>query len=432
MKKILNPYCLILSVGNGREVLLFLCGSGVLVRLPAEEWEAVRQGGGDAEIAAELTELGFLVEDPAVERGRMLRYLDEINRVNPKLTVAVILGMACNFNCRYCYEGTLKGDKAMSDETADQLVAYLKSRCSAKIHTLHLDFYGGEPLLYRQRIVYLAERLKPFMEERGGVFEFNLVTNGSLLTPKVVEELTAHGLIYAKVTIDGPPDLHNVSRPFKSGRESFDTIVDNLVAVRSMINIGLAGNYTNENYRRFPELLDLLAVRGMRPEDFELVNFNFVMRTNDRFSLQEYRGGCGSVNEPWLVEASLYVRGEVKKRGFTVSEIGPSPCAVEVNNACTVDWNGDLYKCATLIGHEEFRTGDIRQGEKDLSAYHPRHFLKEEECRDCVYLPLCFGGCRYLEYQRSGGMAKVDCMKEYYDRALPDMLMQDAGVATGD
>lgn len=425
MKKEVNPYCLICPVGDSDDFALFHCGSGALVELPAEEWEAARQGRGDAALVEQLADFGFLVADPAAERRRMLGYLDEVNRVNPKLTVAVILGMACNFNCRYCYEGTLKGDRAMSDATADHLVAYLKSRCTDKIEKLHLDFYGGEPLLYRQRIKYLAERLQPFMAARGGVFEFNLVTNGSLLTPKVVEELTSHGLIFAKVTVDGPPDLHNVSRPFKSDRESFDVIVDNLLAVRGMTNIGLAGNYTAGNYQRFPELLDLLLDRGLRQEDFALVNFNFVMQTNDRFALQEYRGGCGSVNEPWLVEASLYVRREVKRRGFTVAELAPSPCAIEVDNACTVDWNGDLYKCPTLIGHEECKTGDIWQGEKDLSAYHAGHFLKEEKCRECVYLPLCFGGCRYLEYQRSGNMARVDCMKEYYDRALPDMLMQE-------
>lgn len=423
-----NPYCLVNPIGgNSDELILFHCGSGALVRLSYVEWEAVQQGRGDAEVVAQLMELGFLVADPAAERQRMLHYLDEINRANTTLTVAVILGLSCNFNCRYCYEGTLKGDKAMDDETADQLVAYLKGRCADNVKKLHLDFYGGEPLLYRQRIKYLAERLQPFMEERGGVFDFNLVTNGSLLTPQAVEELNLCGLAYAKVTVDGPPDLHNVSRPFKSGRESFDVIVDNLMAVRGTTALGLAGNYTMDNYLRFPELLDLLLERGMRPDDLDLVNFNFVMQTNDRFALQEYRGGCGSVNEPWLVEASLYVRREVKRRGFTVAELSPAPCAVDVEKAVTVNWDGGLYKCATLIGREEFKTGDIWQGERNLAAYFPGHFKKEEKCRQCVYLPLCFGGCRYLEYQRSGKMEKVDCMKEYFDRALPDMLVEETG-----
>jgi uncharacterized protein len=67
--------------------------------------------------------MGFLVESAAQERQAVQGYLDELNRLNPNLTVAVILGLECNFACRYCFQGEQKGQKNMTDATAQQLVA---------------------------------------------------------------------------------------------------------------------------------------------------------------------------------------------------------------------------------------------------------------------------------------------------------------------
>ena len=57
--------------------------------------------------------------------------------------------------------------------------------------------------------------------------------------------------------------------------------------------------------------------------------------------------------------------------------------------------------------------------------HHIGHWKKEKKCQKCSYLPLCFGGCRYMAYQRDGHMAKVDCRKPFLDATLEPMLFQD-------
>lgn len=423
----LTPYHL--ACPSGREDglwLLYGTKTGALALLPGEVLAQLQAGDPPPAYQAQLAALDLLVADPEAERRVVRDYLNEVDRLTSKLTVSVILGMECNFRCRYCYEGSLKGAKAMSDATADRLVAFVEERYRPGLEKLHLDFYGGEPLLYVPRIKYLASRLKPWVESRGGVFEFHLVTNGSLLTPEVVAELKPLGLIYAKVTIDGLAENHNLCRPYKNGKASFDRVVANLLAVCQTLAISLAGNYTEENYRQFPALLDYLQGKGLRPADLTLVNFNMVMKVNDAFSLPDYQGGCASTNEPWLAEAALYIRGEVLARGFPVDKLMPTPCAMELNDPFTVHYNGDLYKCAPFIGKERFRIGDIWQGMGDYRAsHHLGHWLRQEKCEKCIYLPLCFGGCRYSEFQRSGEVSQVDCMYEYYERTLPELLRQD-------
>lgn len=179
--------------GQPDKRLLFSTRTCGLAVLSADALAAVRDNSAAPGVTASLTELSMVVDDPEHEREELIGgYFPELNRLNPNLRVSMILGMACNFSCVYCYEGSLKGAAAMNDATAGQLAAYLLARFAAgKKKRLILDFYGGEPLLYIPRIHSLAERLQPAVEALGGRFEFTLVTNGSLRTGEVARELAA-------------------------------------------------------------------------------------------------------------------------------------------------------------------------------------------------------------------------------------------------
>lgn len=409
------------------QVLLFSTRTGAMVLLPEADFAALDRGESENEFAADLTEMGFLCSDPEAEQQEVLRYLEQVNRYNPNLTLAVVLGMECNFRCTYCFEGQQKGSRAMDDRTADQLVAFVRERFVTGKKKLILQLYGGEPLLYTERIIYLAERLKPLAEQRGGELVLDIVTNGSLLNEKTVDALNRWGLDGVKVTLDGPADNHNGQRPFKSGAPSFEVIVDNLQSVCDKTKIRLGGNYTAKNYREFVTVLDLLQARGVTPDKIERVSFNIVMQVSDRISSTGYTGGCATINEPWLRDAALHVRKEVMARGYPVAELGPEPCAVEIDDAYTVHCDGSLYKCITWVGHEQYKIGDLRQGisKEFASSHHLFHWHREERCRSCVYLPLCFGGCRYMAYQRDGHMGRVDCRKPFLQATLQSMLLQD-------
>jgi uncharacterized protein len=425
---LLSPFLKIFSLPEKKEArLLFSTKTCALTLLSAEALAAVQAGKGAPEIMDTLARLGMAVADPAGEQQKMGDYLPTVNRLNPNLRASVILGLACNFACVYCYEGSQKGVAAMDDATAEQLIAYLLARFTPEKKRLILDFYGGEPLLYRNRITSLATRLKPLIEARGGTFEFTLVTNGSLLTADVAKELVALGLVSAKITVDGPEENHNRFRPGKDGQGSWAAILAGLKGCCGLFPIFLSGNYTRDNFSRFPELLDSLGAMGLGPESFANVQFYPVMQVNDRFANPEFSGGCCSMSEPWLVEASLFLREEIMRRGYNFPTLQPAPCMVDLDDAFTVDHDGTIYKCVTLIGHPEFACGDIHQGidQGFRETHHLGHWQKEERCRKCGYLPLCFGGCRYMALQREGSMARVDCQKDFLDATLEKMLMQD-------
>lgn len=395
--------------------------------LLSEEAARKLEGGEalDPETAEPLGRIGLLVADPEAEKETGRGLLAAINQADPALNVAVIATLACNFACRYCYEGTLKEKRTMSPATADRLIEYVKTRFTPGKKKLVLDFYGGEPLLATDRIKQIAGELKPFAEGQGADFSCSLVTNGSLLTPQTVEGLKPFGLRVAKVTLDGPAETHDQSRPFRSGTGSFETILENLAACCDRLKIGIQGNFTRANFRRFPELLDELLKRGLTPERLLQVNFSPVMQTANEFALADFHDGCCAMSEPWLAEAAVFVREETMKRGFRVSKITPSPCMVDLNDAFTVHVDGSLYKCMGFIGHTDYAVGDIWQGMTEYDEVYRRdHWRQNEKCRHCAYLPLCFGGCRYMEFQRHGAIKGVDCQEAFWDAALERLIQQ--------
>jgi uncharacterized protein len=398
-----------------------------LALLPEAEFVALAQGRElEPQTMAQLAALGMVVPDLDAERAAVRGFYAELNRFDHNVTVSVVLGMACNFACRYCYEGTLKGGQAMDEATAAQTIAFIKSRFRQGKERIHLDFYGGETLLYTKRLLHLAGELKAFATEQGGRFDFNVVTNGSLLTRELVQELKGYGLAGIKVTLDGPAENHNLFRPYKDGRPSFETIVENLLAVSDLTEVTLGVNFTEENYRLFPQLLDDLMARGLGPGRIANVHFAMVMAIKDRFASPGYSGGCAGIDEPWLREAMLHVRGAALARGYQVFPLRPEVCAVLVDDALAVHYDGSLYHCLPLAGREEYCCGHVRTGlTEPVASHHLDNWQQDGRCQGCVYLPLCYGGCRFTTYQRTGAMAGVDCQKAFFEEAIPGMLSQD-------
>lgn len=372
-----------------------------------------------------LSELGFLVDDFEHEKLETASLLERINQNSNALNVIVVLNMMCNLNCVYCYQGRMKDSSVMSAETAERLVGFVTNRMGGDIKSVNVDFYGGEPLLSIDLIKDIATRLKIASESRGMEFGFTLVTNGALLTRKVANELTPLGLKSAKVTLDGPPRVHDALRPFKGGKGSFSTILDNVKEVCDLLRISVGGNFREDNYREFPELLDMLISEGLTPEKIANVKFDPVVSDRTNTAPGDFTDGLMSPDEPWLNDASLYLRGEILKRGFETAEIAPSPCMVHIKDELVVNHDGYLYKCPGLIGKEDFRVGDIGGGDIDDSKAYGADSWKNDECKECRYLPICFGGCAYVKFISGGDMEKPDCRRKHLDATLEAFLRQD-------
>lgn len=413
------------SRDDPQRMLLFSTRSFAKLLVPHALLAAIEDGTLTEKEQETLIRNGFLVHDSDEERREMLAVIDEANRRSSRAVLTVVMNLDCNLACTYCYEGAQRGRHYMSSATGELLVRFAGKEFLGRGKDLQLDYYGGEPLLSAVLIRDISGTLKSLAQRQGRSFEFTLVTNGTLLSRAAVSQLVPLGLKSARITLDGPRENHDRHRPFVSGEGSFDVIIRNMAEVSDLISIGIGGNYTRENYRSFPQLLDTLSANGLTPERISHVLFSPVSKTLGKHLSPEFSEGCVSVDEPWLLEASVFLREEILRRGFFTPRVAPTICMIELRDNLVVNYDGVLYKCPAFIGCRGLGAGHLESGCNDYGRSHNLDVWKKDQCRDCAYLPLCFGGCRFLRLLRTGSIDDVECRRSYFDAVLEEFVLQD-------
>lgn len=96
---------------------------------------------------------------------------------------------------------------------------------SFESESLHLGFYGGEPLLEIELIKKCVDYIQKNVE--GKRITFGITTNGTLLTGEVLQFLYDNDFSIT-ISLDGPKEDHDACRKFANGKGSFDIVVKNI------------------------------------------------------------------------------------------------------------------------------------------------------------------------------------------------------------
>jgi uncharacterized protein len=99
-------------------------------------------------------------------------------------TVFLMLGNSCNMNCAYCLQHPLV-HKPLTREVNPEIYDFLEEISQENSRPLHLQFYGGEPLLYFGTIQEVVAAVK----KRKLNMTFGIITNGRALTDEMVRFL---------------------------------------------------------------------------------------------------------------------------------------------------------------------------------------------------------------------------------------------------
>jgi uncharacterized protein len=95
----------------------------------------------------------------------------------------------------------------------------------------------------------------------------NVITNGLLLTPEVVDRLHPFGLNGVKITLDGDRETHDRMRPLRGGQGTFDKIIANIRKVSHKCRISIGGNFDASSADAYPALLDFLREQEFATPD---------------------------------------------------------------------------------------------------------------------------------------------------------------------
>jgi len=347
----------------------------------------------DADVKSQLFDNGILVEDSFDEMGflKYVHYKTKFSNDTLFLTIAPTLD--CNFACPYCYENRRPGK--MSVEIQEALISYIQTSISNGVKNLNITWYGGEPLMYLSVLESLARKITSMAQEGNCLLSMHLVTNGYLLTHQTIELLDEIGVTKIQITLDGLESNHDVRRPLKNGAGTFKRIMKNLdLFCDSPIEVLVRMNVDNQNYSDFKLLKEKIAGLGntnirVYVSPVEDINRDVVNEVSDFMTTDEFEAFTMRTCED----------SGLSSEDFAVMDDRYCFCTAETENCYVVDDLGDFYKCWDEVGRKEYRCFNILESENInysiIAKYLTDDPFSDERCKNCVFLPLCFGGCKF-------------------------------------
>ena len=343
-----------------------------------------------------LEEGGYLFSDDPLKNYKA--------RLSPVTTLCLNIAQTCDLACHYCFaDGGSYGESGnMSHNIAKRAIDFLINN-SGGSKKLTICFFGGEPLLnlkvVKSTIKYCKEKEKEF----GLEFQYNITTNGTRLTQSVREFLSTNkvSIIFS---IDGPPEIHNVSRPFKDGSGSYDKISKNLKELISFsaennIDFSIRATYTRKQHdisKVASHLVDL-GCHDISVEPAVLRDDELEIRTQD---LPEIKETYSSFARSYIEEirkgrifSFFHFRHTMDQthratRNLTQCGAGTGYLAVSAD--------GKIYPCHRFVGREEYVMGDVSEGilKQDIGEmFSSNHVNAKSKCLDCWARYICGGGC---------------------------------------
>lgn len=322
----------------------------------------------------------YILDNNKNELDECLHILDQRYNSKNQLRIVINPTLDCNLRCWYCYESIKKGSSASKDVFRNLIKLIKKSMKNTELNTVHLSFFGGEPLLKTSNfIIPLISEVKPICDEFGKKFIHSYTTNAVLLTPKVTDLLfDISKEFHIQVPFDGGKEFHNKTKSFPSGRGSYEIVLNNIkYAIKKGVKVNVRCNYTNENISSFQELIG-------------------EFKSNNSQNLQF------SLHKVWQEKETAELISNVSKIGKLLddnnipSNIQPlermSKCYADFNNNFVLNYNGDIYQCTARDFNPENRLGVLNA--EGVIKYNSKYRERERSriffyCKECPILPIC-------------------------------------------
>ena len=364
---------------------------------------------------------GVLVEDADLDETLFLSYAHNLEKYsNRVLNLTILLTMACNLRCVYCYEGAgIVSSESLTDEVRASIFSFVKNQIKyRKSDNVSICLFGGEPLFGFQNNVGFLRQIQALCKEDDLGFSTSIVTNGVLVNRKNLDLLVELNCNYVQITLDGIKDFHDKRRITPNGGGSFEETlrgIKTVVAEQRLSNPVIRINIDKTNVENAYELLDYL-----KKEELDCCAIDFGIVKGTTAACASYSGNCFLEEE--LGEILFPLWEKVKALGFSGGD-DTKPfrrnafCGLYGDSAFTIAPNGDLYKCWDHVNDNVHKMGKIgKDGEfldvtKAYFKWMNRNPYYIKECRECVYLPTCGGGCAAISYNNTNDYNSPGCHK---------------------
>jgi len=439
-------------------VALYNTLTGAFVKLVGEDGESLaislcgRKSKFDLEsfesyILGLLVKGGFLVSSPEEEtetiRSRFARAREET-----PVVLTLTTTMDCNLGCYYCYEQRSQ-KKLTTNHVADIIDLAKASLERQNKRSLHVDWYGGEPMLNQTFLEDASSSLQKLCNELKVSYHASIISNGTCW-PKDVERFIKQNRIrQVQISLDGLRNNHNKRRRYRkefvdlAKQSSFDECIELIDKLLDYTRVDVRFNFDKQNSVDWSGLLEMAQKRNWFKKPYKAV-------------IQPARISAYSEHSSFMRNAELsfeefqFIRTAIKKHlpeNVTVEESEipdgfPYPrfsvCAALAKDSVVVGAEGALYRCGLQVGENNRIVGELGASQSfiplpqlsqtpinnDSKWWDNFDVTELPKCSKCSYMPICWGGCpkKHLE----GDTHALDEQTKYWHKNLPKQIAKRA------
>lgn len=346
----------------------------------------------------------------------------------------------CNLGCTYCFIRSGMPENyqfsKMSMETARFGIDLFAKSLNENVDIEpQIIFYGGEPLINFSVVeggLSYIENLKG-KEELPQSTSITINTNGTLINKKIVSVLRKVKNLNVALSLDGPKEVHNQCRKYRNGRGTFEDVMRNYrLLTQNEINVGLCCTISKYNVDQLEEISKWF-VNELRVTS---ISFNILIETNEIESVRGDISTYAANTAKQIINCYRFFREKGVYEDRIMRKVNAFVDGYVYYNDCggcgeqiVVTPDGMVGPCHAYCGSRKY----FIRPDKSFNPYaHPiweewkfRSPLFMEQCRNCIALSICGGGCPYSADQRNGSIWELDDAFCIHAKATVEFLVKD-------
>lgn len=337
--------------------------------------------------------------------------------------LTVLPNNACNFSCSYCYSAAGRNNSYLSLEKLLVAINFLiDSKPDGFNRVLTIAFMGGgEPFLSWDVMSAGIIHAKNRSSKRNIRLNLRIITNGSILTEKMLEFLALHH-IPVSVSFEILPKIQNLQR------KNYETVNGNIHRlINHEIPIQLNSTITPANVELMPQMIEVLkadypAVKNVM---FEPVTsqemFSSISAIHDFYQayLQQFMIAMQLADEAGIALTSFAYLRTI----YPLERACPGELCITADGCFT-----GCYCIATNTEPLFDKTyyGEVTGGKIVFNMHKYNELISEnvytkDECKDCQVKWNCGGGCFHQYNSYSEVYRKEVC---FFTRQFVETLVK--------
>lgn len=340
----------------------------------------------------------------------------------------------CNLACRYCYVEGCAEKGRMDSKTVETMLSKLLTMPDRERVTF--IWHGGEPLLmgldFYRHVGDVQRTLGKGKEIR------NLIQTNCTLVTDAVLNFCEDNDFHIGSSMDGPREIHDLTRVYPNGAGSFDAVWRGVQMTRERNKLfrkrgkeGKQAGYlgggvivvlNRHNVDRLDEIYDFFRSHRIPIKVNPLIRSGRARLDYEDLSIgpAEYGQALVKLFDRWFTEPETSI--DVDPLSDILGDLMTGvPTGCSSGKTCrdgfiSIGPNGDIYPCGRFDGIAEYHLGNIREADitevmnGGRNAVMARRGTRDVDpsCESCKYRSLCNSGCMHNGYTQAGNVLDKD------------------------